>query len=59
MSDAGAIGLILSSNIQLLQEINKTIPTCEYEYGIRLIKHIIKEIEKQGIDLMIDENLIE
>lgn len=58
MSDAGAIGLILSSHIQILQEINKTTPTCEYEYGIRLIKHLIKEIEKQGIDLMIDEDLI-
>lgn len=54
MSDVGAIGVILSDCIVLLEEMNNREPASEYEYGVQLIKHIISEIERQGIDLCLD-----
>lgn len=55
MSDVGAIGVILSNYREMLKHMHKKYHIREYEYGILLIDLIIKDIEKQGIDLNLGE----
>ena len=51
MSDVGAIGVILEDYREMLECMNNKNPTPEYEYGIKLLDLIVKDILKQGIDL--------
>lgn len=50
MGDVGAIGVILEDYREMLVSMNNRNPTPEYEYGIKLLDLIFRDIKNQGID---------